>query len=155
MLLDQLTGSSGTVSTGGARARPRRAAHRRHGAPPPELLWPLPGPQPHRPDRATAVEESGFGEAYRRWRSLVAEHLAVIPDDLRTARIDRAVTSTILTIARWEGRPTQAPGGKRASPTSSTAWSPPSTRPVSPRTRELLATGDQRRPTSPSRNAAL
>src|SRR5215213_5821046 len=58
---------------------------------------------------ATAVEESGFGEACRCWRSLVAEHLAVIPDDLRTARIDRAVTSTILTIARWEGRPTQAP----------------------------------------------
>jgi hypothetical protein len=53
---------------------------------------------------ASAVERSGFGEAYRRWRSLLYDHLDAIPDALRNPRIDRAVTTAILGLARLEER---------------------------------------------------
>lgn len=53
---------------------------------------------------AKAVEESGFGGAFRRWRQLLDEHLAAVPDSLLRARIDRAVTTAILGIARLEER---------------------------------------------------
>jgi AcrR family transcriptional regulator len=53
---------------------------------------------------AQAVEESDFGGAFRRWRELLEQHLAAIPDSLRRARIDRAVTTAILGIAVLEER---------------------------------------------------
>ena len=53
---------------------------------------------------AKAVEESDFGSAFRHWRQLLHEHLGAIPESLRRARIDRAVTTAILGIALLEER---------------------------------------------------